>query len=37
MRDRLDAKRATEPRRIEELYEVALVRMTPISITYLTR
>jgi len=38
MKDRLDAitaERDTEPRRIEEIYEVALVRVTPIGMVYL--
>jgi hypothetical protein len=38
MKDRLDAitaERDIEPRRIEEIYEVALVRVTPIGMVYL--
>jgi SNF2-related domain/Helicase conserved C-terminal domain len=38
MRDRLgaiSAERESEPRRIEELYEVALTRVTPIGLVYL--
>jgi hypothetical protein len=38
MTDRLDAittERDSEPRRIEEIYEVALIRVTPIGMVYL--
>jgi hypothetical protein len=38
MTDRLGAitaERDTEPRRIEEVYEVALIRVTPIGLVYL--
>ncbi len=34
-RDAIAAERITEPQRIEEIYEVALVRVTPIGLVYL--